>query len=94
MKRADNRKYMNTIQGVVQPEPVQGEGPANIDETPPEEPANIKPTLPPRGGSRKLRAVIIGVAGVLIIVASFKFQDVKCFSNICFHTLSLLAALQ
>lgn len=72
---------MNTIEGVLQPtqssEPIQGEGQANIDLKPPEEPANIKLIISPPRRNRKTLAVIFGIAGTILILASINFQDAK-----------------
>jgi hypothetical protein len=57
---------MNTIEGMIQLsqvlEAAQGEGPAKIDSKPTEEPSPQNRARPPRS-SRKLLAVIVGIAG-------------------------------
>jgi hypothetical protein len=86
---------MNTIEGMIQLsqvlEAAQGEGPAKIDSKPTEEPSPQNRARPPRS-SRKLLAVIVGIAGR----CSFWLQSESGMSNgfldTCSPTLSRLAA--
>jgi hypothetical protein len=54
----------------------QGENPAKIEAKPTEEPVTTGPALPPRTSEKRL-TVIIGIAGVLFILASVRVRDVK-----------------